>query len=155
VPPLSAPSSTGSNAALASGAGLRSLDPSRELRIGPPTAPTGPGAAWQGRGATGPITLQGPQPAGKEEPVKLEPKATPVTLTGTGSAPGYEQLKAQLLQRGATMLRLDTSAETGESIFNCWVPDAKNPNLLQRYEARARDDLSAMRAVLEQLDNGR
>src|SRR5690606_1187435 len=101
VPPVPAPNSSGSPAALASG-NVRTLDPSRELRIGPPGTATTP--AWQKAGTTGPVTLQGPQPAGGTGTPTLQ-------LTGGSAAVGFDQLKTQLQSRGVVWMRLDVSAE--------------------------------------------
>jgi hypothetical protein len=147
VPPLPQTSPSGTPAALASG-GRGPLDPSRpELRIGSDA----PAPAWS---ATG-VALQPPQPA-NGGPAPLQPKpAADVQLTSNGTATTYEQLKAQLLARGASVITFTTNAQTGETTLTCLAPVSGKPNEHQRYDAKARDEMAAMRAVLDQMDRKR
>jgi hypothetical protein len=147
VPPLPQQSPSGTPAALASG-GRGPLDPNRpELRIGTDTStPT-----WGGPG----VALQPPQPAGGAS-VPLQPKpAADLQLTSTGSTATYEQLKAQLVARGASVITVTANAETGETTLTCLAPVSGRPGEHQRYDAKARDEVSAMRAVIEQMDHKR
>ncbi len=149
VPPLPLPNPGGTPAALSS-ATRGPLDPARgELRIGDTATPT-----WQGTGGAGAgVALQAPQPAGGSA-VPLAPKAgAEVQLTGNVAAPTYEQLKAQLQARGVSVFNIKVDAATGETTLTCFVPVKGDPTKQQTYQAtRARDEVAAMRAVLEQLD---
>jgi hypothetical protein len=145
VPAQPQPPPTGTPAALASG-GRGPLDPSRpDLRIGQDPAP----APWGGPGAATPgVALQPPQP--------LSPKpAADAQLTSNSAAASYEQLRAQLVARGADLITFTTNAPTGETTLTCRVPVPGSPSSHQRYDARARDEVSAMRAVLDQMDRQR
>jgi hypothetical protein len=152
VPPLPATSPSGSPAALAS-AGRGTLDPNRpELRMGGDTA----APAWGVQGGASPgVALQPPQPlAGSGGAVPLQPKPTPdVQLTGNTTAPTYQQLKAQLLARGVSVINITTKGE--EVTLTCFVPLKDNQNAHQRYDAKGRDELAAMQAVLDQIDKKR
>jgi hypothetical protein len=90
------------------------------------------------------VALQGPQPVAEVKPPAPAPQAS-----------AYDQLKAQLLARGVVWMRLDTSAETGEVKFACSVPGRSNPDVRRTFEAKAADEASAMRAVLDKIDSER
>lgn len=150
VPPLPSPNPPGSTAALASGAGVRTLDPGRDLRIG-----SGTGAAPSGSAA--PVALMQPQPVGGSSPgaAAPPPPTTPAPIipaSGQRMVSPFEDARAQLLARGVVWMRLDTSIESGESKFVCSIPNKQNPSLRRTYEAVAKDDLAAIRAVLEKID---
>jgi hypothetical protein len=133
-------------AALASGVGLRTLDANRELRIG--THTPSPGGA-----PAGGVALSEPQPMSAGESVRSETRPTQGFQLATGKGtPSYDQLRQLLLARGVVWMRLDTSVETNESKFTCSIANRQNPNIRRTYEARARDDLSAIRAVLDRID---
>ena len=66
----------------------------------------------------------------------------------------YEQAKAILTARGVTWQRLETWGDAGEWKFSCAIPNPQNPNIRRTYEATARDDLSALRAVIDQMNAG-
>ena len=84
----------------------------------------------------------------------LQPKPTPdVQLTGNTTAPTYQQLKAQLLARGVSVINITTKGE--EVTLTCFVPLKDNQNAHQRYDAKGRDELAAMQAVLDQIDKKR
>jgi hypothetical protein len=153
VPALPTTAPSGTPAALAS-SGRGPLDATRpELRIGSDTAPP----AWTGRdGAASGVALQPPQPLNGGGAVPLQPKSAPeVQLTGNTTAPTYEQLKKQLLARGVTKINVTANGESGETTLSCWVPVSGNPSAHQRYDAKGRDELSAMQAVLDQMDKKR
>ena len=78
-----------------------------------------------------------------------------VQPVGNVSAPTYEQLRSQLLAQGATLISMTTNVETGETKLICQVPKAGSPSVRQTYEAKARDEVSAMRAVLDRISAGR
>ncbi len=148
---LPAPHGAGSTAALASGA-FPQFDGGRELRIGAgrePNATTTSGNTWRGSGASGGVTLNRPEPL-DAAPSGSAPGFTPAG--GTSRPLTEEQAWAQVEARGATWQRLETWGEAGEWKFSCSVPNRQNPSVRRFYEARANDRLSAMRAVLEQMD---
>jgi hypothetical protein len=166
TPPLPAPSSSTSPAALAPGA-FQPLDPNRELRIG--NGDTGSGTArttstgnnWKGQNAQPGVTLNRPEPTTPETPpLRPEPKpearaAAPsggVTLAGGSRLMNYEQAEAVLTGKGVTWQRLETWGDAGEWKFSCSIPNRNNPNIRRTYEARAHDSLGALRAVLDQID---
>jgi hypothetical protein len=150
LPPSSpAPFSPASNAALAAGA-PRPSGTGNELRIGSPDgswAGQGPAAAGEASGAV----LRRPQPV-------IEPVGQRSPAAGAGPSESgaplttYEQAQAQLAARGVVWQRQERNADTGEWKFSCAIPNRQNPNLRRMYEARAADYLSAIRAVLEQID---
>lgn len=144
VPPMPAPHSSTSTAALAGGV-FQPLDARPELRAG---APAG---AWRAPGAT----LQGPESAG-EPPARADtgPAAGFTLASGTRSSLSYEQAQATLAARGVTWQRLETGTEPGEWKFSCSVPNRQNPSIRRFYEARAHEAVSAMRAVIEQMERG-
>jgi hypothetical protein len=156
---MPAPGSATSNAAVAPGWN-HTLDPNRELRIGDNPAGAGnPG--WRGPGD---VTLHQPEPsaslAGRSE-VRPLPPAAPATapavpvyppVTARGASP-EASLLAQVTSRGAKYQVLQTWGETGEWKFTCAIPNRQNPNIRRTYEARAGDPLSAIQAVLDQIDH--
>jgi hypothetical protein len=153
VPPLPPSAPSGTPAALA-GAARGPLDPTRDLRIGSDTgAPT-----WQASGGPA-VALQAPQPGGGGA-VPLQPR--PVTdgqLTGHVTpptpAPTYEQLKAQLLQRGVTQISIKADYRTGKIVMTAFAQSKADPNKQKRYDvAPAADEVSAMQALLENIDQG-
>jgi hypothetical protein len=124
LPPLPAPSSTASNAALAS-APLRPLDGRHDLRITSPGNGTEftPVAVAQNRAS--------PDPG--------------------GSKMTYEQVQARLATLGVTWQKLET-ANQGEWQFTCAVSNRQNPAISRTYQAQGRDSLAAIQAVLEQIE---
>lgn len=141
LPRLPAPSSLTSNAALASGAPTVP-DSGQDLRIADayrkPEAPASPGGT----------VLRRPEPV--FQPAGLAAPAAPVAALGT-----FEQAQAALTARGVTWQRLETLADAGEWKFSCSVPNRQNPAVNRTYEARARDALSAIQAVIDQIDRER
>ncbi len=147
--------STTSPAALASGS-FSPLDPSRSLQIGdvrPATAPpAGGGGEWKGQGDAAPAP----------RPERPDPAVTPVTARGALASLGgsaahvttFEQAQALLAARGVTWQSLQTWGDEGEWQFSCRIPKPQNPHIARRYEARARDPIAAVRAVLEEIDRG-
>jgi hypothetical protein len=151
LPPLPAPTSLTSNAALTAG-GPRPLEAGHELRIGTGTEHPG-GAAWAGQGSQA-----GPAPGRSDvvaQPVARGDgaPATGILLSGGGArVESFDQLQAQLVARGITWQRFE--CVEGEWHFSCSVPSRQNPNLSHTYEARSRDPqgLAAIRAALDQID---
>jgi hypothetical protein len=158
LPPLPAPGSATSNAALAPGWNP-TLDPNRDLRIS--DNPSGSGTpGWRGPGD---VTLNQPEPAGSlaartdvrplpPAPVAAAPVYSPAPVTARGASP-EASLLAQVTARGAKYQVLQTWGETGEWKFTCAIPNHQNPNIRRTYEARAGDPLSAIQAVLDQIDH--
>lgn len=150
IPALPSPSGPGSPAALASGSGLTSLDPSRELRIGPASSPPRAGAPR----STSQVQLDGPQPTNAgttATPTRLEGRPN-MTLPASVSPWTYEQLKARLIERGLLWIRVENAIEKGEVKVTCFVANREAANVIQSHEVTARDEVSALRAVLDKLD---
>lgn len=140
------PNSLTSTAALAAGPS-RSLDAATELRIH--DAPPGPN-----HGAAGGAILNRPVPfpstVAHANPVSPSPSFSPSSRVAS-----YEQAQALLAARGVTWQRLETWGDKGEWKFTCSVPNKQNPFISRNYEAKSRDFLGAMQAVLEQMDKER
>jgi hypothetical protein len=158
--PLPAASSATSTAALATGA-PQPLDPNHDLRIAGTAQPTSnPGGTWRGQSALADVALQRPETAGETPSAQ---RLQPQPVTPTAPAPVYpptassrvttfEQAQVLLRAHGVTWQRLETSGDTGEWKFSCWIPSRENPNNHQTYQARANDQIAALRAVLEQIE---
>ncbi len=156
TPGLPAPSSSTSPAALANGA-VPSLDPNRELSIndrntGTAATPTG---GWRGPGSTAAggapdVQLRPPVPAGA--PTAPPRQDAPPLPAATPRVATFEQAEDALRARGVTWQRLETAPDTGEWKFSCFIPSRDNPSVHRTYEARARDQVAALQAVLEQID---
>ena len=145
VPPLPPISSTASNAALAGG---QPLDGGRDLRIADPRA-TADGRTWQPQAAAGgasPNLIPG-APANQQDSVYAR-SFGPAVSARVGS---YEQAQAYLASRGVNWQRLETFGDQGEWKFSCSIPNPQNRLISRTYEARARDYLSAIRAVIDQI----
>lgn len=129
LPALAAPASTTSAAALA------------------------PGAMPQrgGQGAGGAVSLSRPQPiAGDSNPARLQPM-TPVTLTGgSGGVSSIDRGLETLKARGVKGFRLDLQPDTGQWRCICSIP--KVGTIKQTYSTSAGDALSAVRAVIEKVE---
>lgn len=155
VPPLPAPSSATSNAALAGGA-FQPLDPTRDLRIGSNDGNAN-GGAWRGPAAASSPPTTPATDATRSTQLASQPRPASAPVSGVvqvGGPPSAstDALMALLQARGATFQRLETTAEDGEWKYSCSVPHASNPNIRRTYEARGRDPRSAMAAVLRQMD---
>jgi hypothetical protein len=160
VPPLTAPSTSTSTAALASGT-AQPLDATHDLRIGgnpdsSPAAPSGapvaatPTSDWKGQA---PVALRGPEPATAPPPAPRQPPAPGIALMGGTRVMTFEQAQAQLRARGVTWQRLEVSSDDGKWKFSCSIPNAQNPNIRRNYEGPPLPDpLTAMQAVLDQID---
>ena len=155
------------HAALAAGMS-KPFDKDHDLRIGAP-APTAAdgwarqdaGPAGNGSGATlrGPVPLAeaGSQPDARQPALAAVP---PQTAPGPATQPAaqgsrlasLDQLEAQVKARGALWHRLDKIGDTGEYKFSCSVPNRRKPGSRRTYEARAKDALVAVQAVLDQID---
>jgi hypothetical protein len=159
LPPPAA-NSTLSNAALAAGA-PRPPDSGRDLRISSPRPSSGnDGWAREGNPASGRgqvaessgALLRPPEPV--TEPF---PRRELATVSNPGSPRDtqvftYEQAQDQIKARGVLWQRLEMVAESGEWRYSCSIPNRQNPRIRRTYEAKASDSVTAIRAVLEQLD---
>jgi hypothetical protein len=145
VPPLPPSSASGTTGALAS-APRGTLDPgSDELRI---RAPEGGAVTWQGSGGSAAgVVLQPPQP--------IAAPTAPVQLASNVTVQTYDQLKAQLRARGVGVISFKTDLASGETTLTCFVPIKGDPSKQQVHTTKAADEVSAMRAVLDQLDRTR
>ena len=149
VPPLPPINPTSSNAALASG-GSPLLDGGRDLRIGDPHA-TGGTAGWSAPPTATPVSTPPGPPA-----VQPASQRSPVYAGGFGPTPSarivsYEQSQAYLASRGVNWQRLETFGDQGEWKFSCSIPNPQNRNISRTYEGKARDYLSAIRVVIDQM----
>jgi hypothetical protein len=157
LPPLAAPSSATSPAALARGA-FQPLDPEHHLQIASGGSKPG-NVTWRGQGG---VVLNQPQSVPQTTPILIPPapaaptgeprSASPLVLTGGTRADSLEEALAQIDSRGATWSRLETWGDNGEWKFSCSIPVKQTPGIRRTYEARARDRLSAIRAVLQQIE---
>jgi hypothetical protein len=77
-----------------------------------------------------------------------------VAPLGSGRVSSFEQAQATLHAHGVKWQRLETWGEQ-EWKFSCSIPNRQNPYLSRTYEGRAADSLSAVRAVLEQIERER
>jgi hypothetical protein len=149
VPPLPPINPTSSNAALASGA-TPPLDGGRDLRIGDPRAAAG-APAWQAPQTATPVsTPPGPPP--------VQPASNVAPAYARSFGPmlsarivSYEQAQAYLASRGVNWQRLETIGDQGEWRFSCSLPNPQNRNINRTYEGKARDYLSAIRIVIDQM----
>jgi hypothetical protein len=84
-------------------------------------------------------------------PSPIEPaSAQTSSLVISGGVLSYEQAQAQLAAHGVTWQRLETTGDNSWK-FSCSVPNPQNKFISRTYEGQARDYLSAMRAVLDQI----
>jgi hypothetical protein len=144
APPQPAVSASPSPASLAGGSPPR-YDTEDHLRIPGQTVARAPAGGWQGQDTGSPVQLRGPD----GQPVSGPSFAPPVAGSRIGS---YEQAQEQLARRGVTWQRLESWGDRGEWQFSCSVPNRQNKFISRTYEARGKDYLSAVRAVLDQID---
>src|SRR5439155_25403626 len=64
----------------------------------------------------------------------------------------YDQAETLLKARGALWYGLEMLGDTGEWKFSCIVPNRQKPGSRRTYEARDRNKLIAVQAVLDQID---
>lgn len=155
LPPAPAPNGATSTAALAGGQ-PRQFDPDKDLRIGSNPAAASGVEGWAGPGAAprpdGGATLHNPElavkPAAQREAVPVSHPAPPSGQRLTS----YDEALAKLKARGALWQRLEAAGNNGEWTFLCSIPSPKDPNKHRTYDAHARDYLSAVQAVLDQID---
>ena len=126
LPPVPIPN-TGNNAALAAN-GSRPLDSTYDLRMGNQAQPAG---SWAGQPAANNMAL--------------------ASIAGSRIS-SFEQVQAMLTARGVVWQELRNVGDRGEWKFSCSIANPQNRSINRVYEAQAQDYLSAMRAVLEQVD---
>jgi hypothetical protein len=155
VPPLTAPYSTTSTAALASGV-RQPLDPNHDIGIAAqdhqaerdpwhgPANTSNPANAPSHAG----VVLSGPQPAG-ERWTQAEPPPSPSSplaaqLTSTTQPGEFAPLVWQRVG----------SAPDGSGLqeFRCVIPDAQNPNMQRHITVRAADLNGALKAMMEAVE---
>jgi hypothetical protein len=175
IPPVSpSPGSPASTAALAAGM-TRPFDKDRDLRIAAPDANTGsegwaqqgaaPAVATNGNGSGAvlrgiiPVSSSGtPQNIpGNGAPGAASAPAGTVSLPPQGAGSGlrlssYEQAETLLKAHGALWYGLEMLGDTGEWKFSCIVPNRQRPGSRRTYEARDRNKLAAVQAVLDQIE---
>jgi hypothetical protein len=154
LPPLAAPSSASSPAALAAGP-TRSLDNGRDLRIGNPQANSGTDG-WVGREPNPQRNGSGAMLLGVQPSAELAARTDSPSVFNPVSLPGSQVTmeQAQKILANPRVLwqrpqRLDN--DRGYQ-FSCAVQNRQNPTLNRIYTATAPDLLGAMRAVIEQID---
>jgi hypothetical protein len=122
------------------------------LRIASPRPADG--QAWTGRGVAD-AGARRPEPP-------LDPLSRPDAVASQSFAPlgaaragSFEQAQSQLTTRGVIWQRLETVGDHGDWKFACSVPNPQNRLISRTYEATARDPLSAIQAVLDQISKER
>lgn len=139
VPPLPVSTGTQSLAALAAGAQAKPLDATRDLRIATPVNNPNAGTSPQ-------ATLIAPA-----TPVVSQPVARGSAPAGTHVAT-FEQAQGFLTSRGVKWQSLQTWGDQGAWKFTCSIPNPKNQYISRTYEGQARDSLSAIQAVIDQIE---
>lgn len=95
-----------------------------------------------------------PPPAVQPQaPSSTAAQETPSTTSREELPTSIDAAAALLTKKGAIWQRPSGNGETGEVLFRCAIPNTKT-NKIRTYEARAKDQLSAMQAVIEQIDKG-
>ncbi len=154
LPPTPVGNATLSTAALAAGT-PRPMDTGRDLRIGSPGG-TPSSDAWASQPSPasppGSAVLQRPeltaQPASQTQPA---PTVSPASMPSS-SGLTKEQAQAEFKARGVLYQQSTYVEESREWQFRCSLPSRQNPRIRHSYIGRGPDELSAMRAVLEQID---
>jgi hypothetical protein len=125
---------------------------------GDPLAPGGPTSLNRGQNMSAPPAVSVGQPQAIVVPLGPAPgaeAATPNTAFGSPVAAvgSYDALQARLKAHKVTY---QCGMNFGDGYkFTCKAPHPQDPNRVREYEAIARDDRSAILAVLEQMDLGR
>ena len=158
LPPAQPNSSTMSPAALAATT-PRTLDKDRDLRIGNPQ-PIASNDGWGRQGiipaseGTGAV-LRRPEVIAEPVARTNPPTSETPAANGDNRLASDEQALKLLEARGVLWKNFDTVPETGEWRFVCIVPSQRDPHLRRTYEARSRDKLEAMQAVIDKIDSDR
>ena len=145
-----------STAALASSGSPRQFDRDRDLRIADPRSnPANDGWAGQAvgpRGEGAAAVLRQPEPAGEPAAQRSPAAVAAPNSSAANRFLDFDQAQAQLRARGVLWQRLETVNETSNWRFVCSVPSRQNPNKHRTYEATGRNYLSAVQAVVEEID---
>jgi hypothetical protein len=167
IPPIPGPTSAGGNAALVNGSSGTSMDPSRNLQLGPGPAPgtltgntgsTG-GGTWNtpmgGLAPTGGVSIGGPQPTGIEKETVIpggDPRPSPIVPGAVSTGQTFDSLQTQLAARGVLYQQLQNSGDKSDWQFRCAVPSRQNPAVSRVVETRGPDPISAIKAALARID---
>ncbi len=107
--------------------------------------------------APGPASLAGRSSTRRENDLVIDtpPPGAPVKQANWSNRDGmtWEQAREMLRQRGVTSQRLEI--HQGRWFLRCTMPHPTDPNRVREYQAVADDELSGMRAVIEQIDAGK
>jgi hypothetical protein len=97
------------------------------------------------------VILREPEPVTSAPgiPLRASLDGRPNSITSSAIT-SVDQGLALLKQRGAKV-RME-NLDDGSCRLRCSVPNRRQPNLLRTYEVQARDPISALRAVLDQVD---
>jgi hypothetical protein len=154
LPPLPVSNSSTSTAALAS-SNPNALDPQNDLRIGSNRGVVP--AGWQGQGTPSSVVLTRPEMGTNAPTSQNSDTAIPsaVAVASTPRAQTLDQAYAGLAARGVKQQNLAQVAENGQWHFVCWVPNPQNPTVNRRHEATAPDQLAALQAVIDKIDQER
>jgi hypothetical protein len=71
----------------------------------------------------------------------------------TGNHMSWEQARGQLQARGVNWMQLEL--HEGMWHLQCSIPDIQDPQKARFFEAHAKDEVEAMRGVLEKMESGR
>ncbi|MSR31754.1 MAG: hypothetical protein EXR99_09640 [Gemmataceae bacterium] len=91
----------------------------------------------------------------------LDPSRNNVMPVGVNPAPAvspfgtpeeFRSLMQQITTRGLAWQRLDYNPQAGEWKFYCAIKDPSQPGVTRNFETTARTDVSALRAVLNEID---
>lgn len=160
LPGLPAPKDSTSPASLASGA-VAQLDGSRDLRL---SDKGDPADTW--RKTNSGVSLGNPKPVTDDKGgiPEMKPTLPPVPVAppgGTGFMTARETTSTDaavlraLEQRGMKGFKLEQVKETGQWRGIVSIPNPQNPAFKQTYDATGADAQSALRAILDQIDQER
>ena len=111
-------------------AGLRSSQPENKLDISTP-----------------------PPDKSKEASMPIQRVSAVRQSPWTGDHVSWEQARSQLEARGVNWMQLEL--HEGVWHLQCSIPDAQDPKKVRFFEADAKDEVSAMQAVLEKVGAGK
>lgn len=149
LPVMPAPGGATTNAEIAAGA-VPKLDKERDLRIPGDKDPTD---SW--RDNTSGVSLGTPGPAragGSLPPVPTVGGFTPAGGPTGGAITSVDQGLHALERYGVKGFRLEQQRETGQWRCTCSIPNKDKPTFKQTYDTTAADPLSALRAVVDQVE---
>jgi hypothetical protein len=155
--PVPASPTTGTSPAALASIAPRQYDADRDLRIGP--APGSPNSDGWVRQDTGPRSdgsgalLRAPESI-TEQPGRRE--AVPVSNPppqATARVNTFEQAQLEFARHGVIWQRLENTGANENWKFSCAVPSPQNRAKNRVYEVSRADALSAMLAVLDQIDH--